>query len=337
MWIRTGKGENGSFHLRRKAHENPKVFVGGVPTLSGRRRSISPPLPRMPILSIITPVFNASATIEKTWQSLARLSFETKKQIEWIVVDDGSADNSGAEIEAQKNNLAPMVVKIIRQNNMGSAGARNAGLAMATGEWVFFLDADDELEIDPLPLILGNRQNVALVFAARFWKNNKSAGTIPAQKITRENFWDIFTAGNPFSSSNVIFKKSALQKNFDPDFKYLEDWNFWLDNRHLFDGAHFFPKIDLVKINIHGKNKSANYRASAQYRRKIADKIWAQFGRGLRKKQKNNLILQIAISKILQDQKISPRAFVLFPCNVVLYLKFLAYYFTRGNFQKYRV
>lgn len=92
------------------------------------------------MISIITPVYNAS-------QFLIQLAEEISNQIysdyEWILIDDGSKDNSWKIMLelAQKNNK----IKTIKQNNMGVSAARNAGLEIVSGDWICFLDADDEV------------------------------------------------------------------------------------------------------------------------------------------------------------------------------------------------
>lgn len=94
---------------------------------------------RTPVtVSVITPAFNAADTIPETLESLLR---QTDRDWEMIVVDDGSTDAT-AEIAAAYAERDPRI-RVIRQRNCGESGARNAGLALARGDWVLFLDADD--------------------------------------------------------------------------------------------------------------------------------------------------------------------------------------------------
>ena len=95
-------------------------------------------------VSLIIPVFNASATIEQTLVSIEREIKETP-HIVWqiIVVDDGSSDNS---LEILQEWEAKIPLTIVELAHSGSpAGPRNHGIEIATGEYVFFLDADDVL------------------------------------------------------------------------------------------------------------------------------------------------------------------------------------------------
>lgn len=94
-------------------------------------------------VSVILPVFNAGIYLAKCIGSVLA---QTEKNIELIIVDDGSTDDSLLVIEQFKreNNR----VKVISQENKGVSAARNKGLEIAGGEWIAFVDADDWLEPD---------------------------------------------------------------------------------------------------------------------------------------------------------------------------------------------
>lgn len=91
-------------------------------------------------LSVIIPAYNAERWIERCLKSALRCS---SRSLEVICVDDGSTDESWTVMSVIAENDAR--VRLIRQSNQGRCAARNAGLAVATGEWVVFLDADDML------------------------------------------------------------------------------------------------------------------------------------------------------------------------------------------------
>jgi glycosyltransferase involved in cell wall biosynthesis len=90
----------------------------------------------MPLVSVIMPTFNRADTIRRAIRSVQAQTFT---DWELIVVDDGSTDNTVALIEGCDPRL-----KIIRQENQGTAGARNAGLSASAGSYIAFLDSDDE-------------------------------------------------------------------------------------------------------------------------------------------------------------------------------------------------
>ena len=93
------------------------------------------------LISIIVPVYNSSATLDKCINSLIN---QTYKNIEIIIVDDGSIDNS-YDI-CLRYSLNDSRVKLIKQNNFGVSFARNKGLEICNGKYIGFVDADDYIE-----------------------------------------------------------------------------------------------------------------------------------------------------------------------------------------------
>jgi len=90
----------------------------------------------MPLVSIVMPTFNRADTIRR---AIASIQAQSVRDWELIVVDDGSIDDTAALIAGMDPRL-----KIIRQENRGSAVARNTGLRQSTGKYIAFLDSDDE-------------------------------------------------------------------------------------------------------------------------------------------------------------------------------------------------
>ena len=91
-------------------------------------------------ISIISPVYNVEDYLKDCVESILN---QTYKNIELILIDDGSTDNSGKICDeyASKDNR----VKIVHKKNGGLSSARNAGLDIATGDYIFFVDSDDFL------------------------------------------------------------------------------------------------------------------------------------------------------------------------------------------------
>ena len=93
--------------------------------------------------SIIMPAYNAAATLEEAVDSV-----RAQSSVEWelIIIDDGSTDDIPPI--ADRLAAADPRIRVVHQVNRGEAGARNAGLALARGAWVAFLDADDWIAPD---------------------------------------------------------------------------------------------------------------------------------------------------------------------------------------------
>src|SRR3954469_10276808 len=90
----------------------------------------------MPEVSVVIPAYNAAQTVGTAVDSVLAQTFA---DLELIVVDDGSRDDTAAVVRARD---APRG-KLVRSSNQGVAAARNRGLALASGAFVAFLDADD--------------------------------------------------------------------------------------------------------------------------------------------------------------------------------------------------
>jgi teichuronic acid biosynthesis glycosyltransferase TuaG len=92
----------------------------------------------MPLVSVVTPVYRAAPFVGELVRCLLDQTFT---DFEWICIDDCSPDDSIALIEASRGTLDLKVLRMER--NVGPSAARNAGLRVATGRYVAFLDADD--------------------------------------------------------------------------------------------------------------------------------------------------------------------------------------------------
>lgn len=100
---------------------------------------------KTPQVSVVIPVYNTEAYVEEAVRSIMN---QTLKDIEIIIIDDGSTDNSLSVIKelASEDNR----IEWFTQTNMGQSVARNVGLQKSTGEFVYFMDSDDILVDDAL-------------------------------------------------------------------------------------------------------------------------------------------------------------------------------------------
>lgn len=92
------------------------------------------------MISVIIPVYNAEKYVRRAAESVIE---QLNGQIELILVNDGSVDNSGAVCDEYSRSYSD--VRVVHKVNGGLSSARNAGMAVATGEYLVFLDADDYL------------------------------------------------------------------------------------------------------------------------------------------------------------------------------------------------
>lgn len=98
---------------------------------------------KKPLISIIIPVYNPGEYLKKCMDSILN---QTYKNLEIILIDDGSSD--GSELICDKFVTMDSRVKCIHQQNKGVSAARNVGIQMSSGDYYHFLDSDDYMELD---------------------------------------------------------------------------------------------------------------------------------------------------------------------------------------------
>jgi len=122
-------------------------------------------------VSVIVPAYNASDYIEKCIDSLVK---QTLKEIEIIVIDDGSTDDTYKKLCNYKDKI-----KIVKQKNSGVASARNKGLSVATGEYIGYVDSDDWVE-----------ENMFELLYSKAKKNNCDVVECDFKYVDDYNSWD---------------------------------------------------------------------------------------------------------------------------------------------------
>lgn len=116
-----------------------------------------------PKVSIIIPVYNVEKYIRQCLESVIN---QTYKNIEIIVINDGTKDGSMKIVEEY---LEDKRIKIINKNNGGLSSARNKGIEEATGEYIYFLDSDDWIEKDTIEVLVKNSKDVDIIEANFFY------------------------------------------------------------------------------------------------------------------------------------------------------------------------
>ena len=157
---------------------------------------------------------------------------QTLKEIEIICVDDGSPDNCDAILDeyAKKDSR----VKVIHQVNSGVQKARNAGIEVATGEYITFADSDDYLDTHAYEVAynLAKKDNVDIIqFGHRtFWDGNdnhkKESNFSDSNVISLEEFWNKTWANYVWDK---LFKAELIKKDnikFTPEIKPADDTCF---------------------------------------------------------------------------------------------------------------
>lgn len=205
-----------------------------------------------PKVSIIIPVFNGESFIRRAIESCLSQDYDN---VEIIVIDDGSTDGTATIIESYVKSSA---VRYVYQQNAERSAARNHGVRISNGEYIQFLDADDELlpaKIKTQVTILKTDPTLAAVYSATSFQENgrkiKQLFYKPKKSIVEEM---ILTNFIPINS--LLFRKDALF-DFDESIRLLEDWKLLL--QVLAEGRNIVGIGSLLcVVNIHSENSSRN-------------------------------------------------------------------------------
>lgn len=180
--------------------------------------------------SVVIPLYNKAEYISRTLKSVLAQSFQN---FEVIVVDDGSRDDS-LKIARQTDSDK---IRVIAQENQGTAVARNTGIEHASGEYIAFLDADDEWKSNYLETIdtLTEKYPQSDVFVTAYRvvmgknKYNYSSRLTPDEGCL-ESYWMTFQYPYDFvwTSATVIRKSTVLKAGcFKPGERIGQDLDLW--------------------------------------------------------------------------------------------------------------
>jgi len=165
----------------------------------------------IPAVSVIIPVYKVEEYLRECLDSVVN---QTLDNIEIICVDDGSPDHS-ADIVLEYTEKYPNV-KLIRKENGGLSSARNAGLDVATGEYVYFLDSDDYIEPDMLLnlLNLAEQNNLEIIYfnTNLVFENNKI-------RQLNQNYVDYYTRRHDYPgicTGQSMFAQMRSHREFFP-------------------------------------------------------------------------------------------------------------------------
>ena len=180
-------------------------------------------------VSIIIPVYNRKKLIRRSVESALN---QTYKNIEIIVVDDGSKKN----IEEEIDKIGDKRIKYIRlSKNKGACYARNIGIKYSDKEYITFLDSDDKLHPKKLETQMNNiiKHKSNFDFCKLMVNNNKHY-IIPNNSTEKEIYKgnilnELVSKGNFISTQSIIVKKSIIEKYlFDNELLRLQDYDLVL-------------------------------------------------------------------------------------------------------------
>ena len=203
--------------LRLGAAGRARVLTEFVPDVTLRSFGsvpIAPSASRLaPLVSVVIPTYQHADSVARCIDTVLAQTYEN---IEVIVVDDGSIDNTQEVLEAYKGKIA-----VIRQENRGGNAARNRGAQAASGEFIIFVDADAEL-----------RPAMFEVFLQYLQKHPEASYAYSGFKFGWKRFGGIPFNADRLRRVNFVMTTSLIRRKdfpgFDESLKRFQDWDLWL-------------------------------------------------------------------------------------------------------------
>lgn len=182
-------------------------------------------------ISVIIPMYNAESTIIRALNSIKNQTI-SKEKLEIIIINDGATDNSKTTVQKFIKENPNLTIILLHQENKGVSAARNAGLRIATGDFIALLDADDEWLPNKTErqLTYLKEQNPKMDFiASRFNDKKLLFPYATTEKLSWATFRKLLFR-NEILPSTVIFKRNIIEDNlfFDENQRYAEDVHYWL-------------------------------------------------------------------------------------------------------------
>jgi glycosyltransferase involved in cell wall biosynthesis len=176
-------------------------------------------------VSVITAAYNSASVIERNIRSVGTQSL---KPVEHIIIDDGSVDDTVDIVLGLQREFPHL--RVIRQRNGGAAAARNAGIAMATGRYVAFLDSDDYWSADKLEAQVGFMGAHDVPFS---YGDYHAVDEVTGELLARHEAPERLTYADllrscPIGCLTAAFDQVALGKRYMPAVRRGQDWGFWL-------------------------------------------------------------------------------------------------------------
>lgn len=199
-----------------------------------------------PLISVIIPVYNVESYIHQCLDSVIN---QTYKNLEIILIDDGSKDNSGKICDAYAANDKRIVV--VHQKNAGVGMARNTGLHICHGEYLTFMDSDDYIDIDMIQVLFESlclygadmvsccyKKKILLTYCKE--DDFKFKGPVTYENEERLLF-DLLTDYLPIIVCAKLFKREVFTVMEFAKVKMSEDVLIWLSLYSKIHKAVFLP------------------------------------------------------------------------------------------------
>ena len=213
------------------------------------------------MITILTPTYNRKYILKKAYKSLLN---QTNKDFEWIIVDDGSKDNTKELIDKfiKENKIN---ISYFYKKNGGKHTAINLGVKKAKGDYILILDSDDELTKNATDLIkkkwkkYKDQEKIACLSFLKIFPNNKVIGNNSFENEIISNHIDFRYNRNIPGDMCEVFKTSILKKYPFPTFnneKFLSEAIIWNKIALKYDTVYIYKPIYIADYLDDGLSKN---------------------------------------------------------------------------------
>lgn len=221
-------------------------------------------------ISVVIAAFNAEEYIEIAITSILK---QTVPVNEVIVVNDGSKDRTKDVVE-ELIEKSPSIKIVNLEKNAGVSNARNAGMKVASGDWILFFDADDECEqtlVEMYVSLLEKKQeyhNIGMIYTA-YQQIDKNS--VPFSKPLRgkmleksDGFCEIMMRNPIISPSGVLVKQEALKEGFNVHLSFNEDVDLWLRIVNKFIIEYIDEPLSFIRRHTNNTTSSMSISHNAE-------------------------------------------------------------------------
>ena len=213
-------------------------------------------------VSVIIPFFNRSHTIERCLISVQK---QTLSDFECLIIDDGSDTNEALALQSIARGLSDERFRIITsQSNRGGGAARNAGIEQAQGEYIAFLDSDDEWLPTKLEkqLQFSLEQGLPFISCQSYVHHADGIGVLPTRPLEGEGISEyLFCKNGWLPTPSFFLKRDALGSiRFDESLPRHQDYDllFQLEERGLRPYALMTPLVKVHWEDLESSRRAVN-------------------------------------------------------------------------------
>lgn len=256
-----------------------------------------------PLVSVVMPTYNRADFLPRSIESILNQTYDN---LEFIIVDDGSTDDSAELIRAYQQE-DPRIILLKNKENRGISFSRNRGTDAARGKYVAIMDSDDYSEPDRLEksvAFLEKYKDITAVNSIYYEMGREQNG--PNNWVPPKRLEIIFNFKNYFTNI-AVFRTNFIRKHhirYNEKFMSSEDYDFW--KQIVLNGGRLgMINEPLIWLRRHSSNSQEYYQQIVQNRKKISTELLARFNISAQEvERKSRCELMRKMSQVNKQKKI---------------------------------